>query len=526
MSRPSSSLVVDLSASMVVFLVALPLCLGLALGAGAPLLSGIVAGVVGGVLVGALSRSPLSVSGPAAGMTAIVAAGIADAGSWSAFAIAVVIAGALQVAAGVVRLGNLIDFIPNSVVRGVLAAIGVLLILKQAPHLIGYDPDYEGDFSFWQRGGDNTFSALEHAAEMFEPGAAVIGVGALLVLWLWERPWRQRVPVLGQLPGGLVAVLVAVACVQWLGGAVPWLQLGAEHLVQLPDVAGPSAVLAQLTLPDVHAVTSVAVWRAGATLALIASLETLVGVATVDKLDPEHRQTPPNRELLAQGLGNIVSGALGGLPVTSFVVRNSVNVAAGARSRWSAIGHGVLLLVSVLFLGRYLNHVPLCALAAVLIATGYKLTQPQVYREMQAAGRDQFLPFLVTIAGVLLTDLMVGIGIGIAAGVYFHVRSNFRNTMVLVSDGNNFLLRLRKDVSFFAKSQLRQRLAEVPAGARLLIDVAKVDSIDDDIIDLLREFTERATRMGIQVELRRDEARAAQRRIELAHVATATEVQA
>lgn len=502
--------IADCGASVVVFLVALPLCLGIALGSGAPLLSGIVAGVVGGILVGSLSGSQLSVSGPAAGLTAIIAATVLQLGSWQAFVVAVVLAGLLQVAAGLLRLGVVADYIPNSVIKGMLAAFGVLLVLKQAPHLVGYDPDFEGDFSFVERDGHNTFTSLADSLRMFEPGAALIGVVALAVLYLWECPAWQRRQVARLLPGPLVAVLAGTALNHGLG---PSLRLGAEHLVRLPQSSGAIDVLQHLSLPDWSALGSPLVWKAAVTLAVVASLETLVGLAAVDRLDPLNRVSPPNRELLAQGIGNTVSGLLGGMPMASVIVRSSANVSAGAQSRWSTVLHGGLLLVSALYLARWINTIPLAALAAVLLATGLKLVRLQIFVDFYRQGWVQFAPFVVTIVAVMLTDLLTGLPIGIATGLYFHIRGNFQSAMVLVNEQDRYLLRLRKDVSFFVKPRLRQTLEQVPHGSKLLIDISQADSMDHDIVDTLNEFAHHAALHGIAVQLRRNPHHSSQARL-------------
>ncbi len=506
---------VDGPASVVVFLVAVPLCLGIALGSGAPLLSGIVAGVVGGLVVGALSRSPLSVSGPAAGLTVIVAAAITATGSFQAFLVAVVIAGLLQIGAGVLKLGSLGDFVPNSVIKGMLAAIGLLLILKQAPHLVGYDRDFTGDDAFFQRDGETTFSALAVAARAVAPAAAAVGLAALLVLWLWERPALKKRAAFKAVPGPMVAVLVAVGLHELLALRWPELRLSAEHLVQLPAPAGPGDLVGQLAFPDLRQLGNLEVWKAGATLAVVASLETLLSIAAVDKLDPLNRVTPPNRELVAQGVGNTLSGLLGGLPVTSVIVRSSANVNAGARTRLSTMMHGALLLLSALFFARFLNLVPLAALAAILVFTGYKLARVELFREHFAQGWDQFVPFLATIAAILLTDLLVGVVLGIAVGAVFVLRTNFQRSLLLVSDGDRYLLRLRKDVSFFSKPVLRRTLEEVPAGSYLLVDLSRADFIDHDVVDVLNEFAHHAQLKDIRVEVRRNAASPAHRRLKL-----------
>lgn len=499
----------DFRASIVVFLIAVPLCLGIALGSGAPLPAGIVAGIVGGIVVGALSGSALSVSGPAAGLTAIVAAAIVGLGSWPAFLTAVVLAGAFQLAAGAFRLGTIADFVPNAVIRGMLAAIGLLLILKQFPHLVGYDKDYEGDFNFAQAGGENTFSALPHALQAITPAAAVVGGFAMAILWLWERPWFKRVAVLSALPGPLVAVLASVAASQAMAIKGGTWALEPEHLVQLPVVESASAFLGHLSFPDFGRIGDVAVWKAGLTLAIVASLETLLGVSAVDKLDPLNRVSPPNRELMAQGAGNMLAGLLGGLPMTSVIVRSSANVNSGGRSRLSTILHGTLLLLAALFAAQWLNLIPLASLAAILVSTGYKLAKVEIFQELWSQGKDQFIPFAVTIAAILVTDLLSGILVGIAVGVFFHIQANFRTAVTLVHDGPNYLLRLRKDVSFFVKPTLRRTLETIPRDAFLVVDLSAADSIDRDIIDVINEFAHHAQLKNITLQVRRNPARPA-----------------
>ncbi|MBM5813020.1 MAG: SulP family inorganic anion transporter [Gammaproteobacteria bacterium] len=498
----------DVRASIVVFLVAVPLCLGIALGSGAPLAGGVVAGIVGGIVVGALSGSALSVSGPAAGLTAIVAAAILAVGSWPAFLAAVVVAGLLQIAAGLLRLGSVADFVPNAVIRGMLAAIGVLLILKQLPHLVGYDVDFEGDFALVQPDGGNTFGALGRAFGAVTPPAAVAGLVAIALLWLWERPALKRIAALAAVPGPLVGVVAAVGVSQALGQLGPNWRLASEHLVQLPVVDGPLGFYGHLAAPAFDRLADGVVWKTAVTIAIVASLETLLSVAAVDKLDPLNRVTPPNRELVAQGVGNTVSGLLGGLPMTSVIVRSSANLNAGARSNASTILHGALLLIAALFAARWLNLIPLSALAAILVFTGYKLAKVEIFRELWAQGREQFIPFVLTILAILATDLLVGIGVGIAIGVAFHIHSNFSTALMLVHDGNHYLLRLRKDISFFVKPALRRTLETIPPHSYLLIDLSRADLIDRDIVDVINEFAHHVRVKNIRVELRRNPARA------------------
>jgi MFS superfamily sulfate permease-like transporter len=499
MSAATRPLVSDASASVVVFLVALPLCLGIAHGSNAPLMSGIVAGIVGGVVIGLLSKSTLSVSGPAAGLIAIVAGAIARLDSWDAFALTVVLAGVFQVAFGVFKLGSLGDLIPNSVVRGMLAAIGILLILKQMPHLIGYDADFEGDEGFQQNDEHNTFSALLVAVRALSPTALGVGASALGIMILWEAPFFSGVRRVTRIPSALAAVALGVTVHTVIAKFRPELALGSEHMVNIPAVSVASLGVG---FPDFGALGNPLVWRYALTLAVVASLETLLGVAAVDKLDPLRRVTPPNRELVAQGIGNTVSGFLGGLPLTSVIVRSAANVGAGAVSRWSTVMHGFWLLLATLFAAPLMNQIPLAALAAVLVLTGFKLAKPSLFREMYLRGPNQIIPFVITILGVVFTDLLIGIVIGLSAGLLFVVRTNFRSTSMLVRDGDRALLRLRKDVTFLNKGGLRDSLEAIGDGTKLVVDFSQADFVDQDVRDVLSEFVERAHTRNISVEVR------------------------
>lgn len=493
----------DFPASIVVLLVALPLCLGIALGSNAPLFSGIVAGIVGGIVVGILSGSPLSVSGPAAGLTVIVAAGIASLQTFEAFLLAVALAGLFQIVLGYLRAGVIGDYVPNSVIKGMLAAIGLILILKQFPHLIGYDADFEGDESFLQPDQENTFTELLHAVGFLEVGAVVIGVTGLLILILWETPLLKKWSALKYVPGPLVAVIVGTIINELFRNAGSPLALYAEHLVGLPVSSAEQPITAFLASPDFSRIADPAVWRVAVTLALVASLETLLSIEAVDKLDPLRRATPNNRELKAQGVGNLVSGLLGGLPVTSVIVRSSANVNSGARTKLSTILHGVLMLLCVLFVPFIINKIPLAALAAILIFTGYKLAKISLFKELFAKGYDQFVPFVVTILAILFTDLLTGVIIGLFVGLFFMVRSNFRSSVTMINDDHHYLFRLRKDVSFLNKPIVKTKLESVPSHSYVVIDTTRADFIDQDVIETVNEFILHAPTKDIQVEVKR-----------------------
>ncbi|WP_164101371.1 bifunctional SulP family inorganic anion transporter/carbonic anhydrase [Candidatus Laterigemmans baculatus] len=500
-----STLPRDLIAGLVVFLVALPLCLGVALASNAPLFSGLIAGIVGGIVVGIFSGSHTSVSGPAAGLTAIVAAQIAALGSFEAFLLAVVIGGALQVALGIAKAGALSAFFPLSVIKGLLAAIGVILILKQIPHVFGHDTDPEGDLAFQQPDQHNTFSEIFTLFQgEIHLGATVIGLLGIVLLVLWDK-WKplKRSGV----PGPLVVVLIGVAIhllFQRLGG--PWL-IEASHLVQVPVAESPREFLGFFQLPDFSQLTNPAVYVAGVTVAIVASLETLLNLEAVDKLDPKQRHSPPSRELLAQGVGNMTAGLLGGIPVTSVIIRSSVNVNSGAQSKLSTIFHGTLLIGCVMFLPVYLNMIPLAALAAILLVTGFKLASPALFRQMWAGGRYQFLPFIITLSAIVLTDLLIGIVIGLVVSTLFILNSNLRRPIRRVVEthvgGNVLHIELANQVSFLNRAALDKVLRDAPRGTHVLIDATETDYIDPDIMSLIDDFkNQTAPAHGVEVSLR------------------------
>lgn len=504
MKKNVQSIGYDLSASVVVLLVALPLCLGIALASKAPLFAGIIAGVVGGIVIGILSGSQLSVSGPAAGLTVIVAGAIATLPSFEAFLLAVVLGGVIQMVLGFLKAGIIGDYVPNAVIKGMLAAIGLILILKQFPHLVGYDrSSFEGDESFISD-GENTFSGVFHSLQYFAPGAILVGGVSMLILILWESKPLKKISWLKFVPGPLIVVIVGTLLNEYLKFSKPDIALRPEHLVELPVAGCAREFIGFLHAPDLSFLNSIIVWKTAFTLAIVASLETLLGIEAVDKLDPYKRVTPTNRELKAQGAGNIVSGLLGGLPLTSVIVRSSANVNSGARTKLSAIFHGILMLLCVMLIPDLLNRIPLASLAAILIFTGYKLVKIPLIREFYNKGWDQFIPFAVTIIAILLTDLLVGIIVGILVGLFFMVRSNFRSSVLVVNDANNYLFRLRKDVSFLNKPIIKRKLEKVPENAYVIIDASRADFIDKDIIDTINEFLAHAYLKNIRVEVKKN----------------------
>lgn len=493
----------DGPAGTVVFLVALPLCLGIALASGAPLFSGIIAGIVGGIAVSFLSASQVSVTGPAAGLSVIVAAAIASLGAFPAFLMAVVLAGALQFLMGVFRLGLLADYVPNSVIKGMLAAIGIVIVLKQIPHALGRDEDYIGDFAFLEKSGLNTLTDLLTALSAPHAGAIVIAAASLAVMFAWDRLQPRLSGLLRLVPGPLLAVGLGLglnALFRALGSSLVITE--REHLVSLPVAGSPREFLQFLTFPDFTRAGDANVWIVAATLAVVASIETLLSIEAADRLDPFHRITPTNRELMAQGVGNMVSGLLGGLPMTSVVVRTSANVFAGARTWLSSFIHGWLLLLSVAFFPGLLNQIPLACLAAILILVGYKLAKPALFRAMYAQGWSQFLPFLVTVLAVVFTDLLKGVLVGFLFGIFFVIRANHHAALTVVSQDRHYLVRFNKDASFVNKNELRSRLRRIPGGSHVIIDATKALYIDHDIREAVEDYLALAPYRNITVELR------------------------
>jgi MFS superfamily sulfate permease-like transporter len=504
-----STLGQDAPAGLVVFLVALPLCLGISLASGAPLLAGVVAGIVGGVLVSLLSGSHVSVSGPAAGLTIIMLSAIATLGSFSAVLTATVVAGAFQLVLGVVRAGIIALYFPAAVIRGMLAAIGIILILKQVPHFFGADKDYFEDMEFLQFDGLNTFSALQAATQAISPGSVLVGAVSLALLLIWDRPVVRRQAWARLVPGALVAVVTAVGLNQLLHVLAPDWQVRPEHLVRLPVVRSLGQLGHAMTWPDWSALQRPATYGVAFTIAVVASLETLLSIEAVDNLDSQKRHTPPNRELLAQGAGNMVSALLGGLPLTAVIVRSSANIAAGGRTRLAAFIHGLLLLASLLFLGRILNLIPLSALAAVLLLVGYKLTKPALYRGQWRLGWAQFGPFIFTILAVLFTDLLKGVSIGLVLGFFFILKDNAKAGSYLRQDtsrdaeaDDRLHLRLPEHVSFLNKASIVTTLEQLPTGSRVLLDGSRSDVIDHDVLEAIEAFRQAAPARGIELELR------------------------
>lgn len=486
----------DVPAGAVVFLVAVPLCLGIAQASGAPLLSGLIAGLVGGIVVPILSRSELSVSGPAAGLAVLVADAIRDLG-FRSFLTSVCVAGLLQIVLGVARAGLIAHFLPASVIKGMLAAIGLLILLKQIPHAVGYDSDFEGDESFREADGHNTLTALVDAVEHISLGAVLVSAVCAAVVVLWPLA-AKRATKLGLVPVQLLMVIGGGLLAFVLDGSP--LAIAKEHFVSLPVFRSVSDIGASLVLPHFEAALEPAVWRHGLTLGVVASLETLLSIEAIDRLDPHKRISPPNRELIAQGIANGASGLLGGLPVTSVIVRSSANLQAGGKTRLAAIVHGVLLLVGLVAFATVLNRVPLAALAIVLIAVGLKLSSLELWRGMWRAGPTQFVPFAATVVSIIGTDLLKGTMIGAAFGLAFMIRAQQKNAMLFTERDGQYLLTLVKDVTFLQKAHVKEVLRQIPDGAYLAIDRRLISFIDDDVEEILDEFAGEAPKRGITFE--------------------------
>ncbi|MBP7776434.1 MAG: SulP family inorganic anion transporter [Acidobacteria bacterium] len=505
-ARTFATLKSDLPASIVVFLVAVPLCLGIALASGAPLFAGIIAGIIGGIVVGAASGSPLGVSGPAAGLAVIVLNTIATLGSWETFLLAVVVAGVIQVVLGFARAGVIGYYFPSSVIKGMLTGIGLTIILKQIPHAVGYDADLEGSLAFIGAGGENTLSTLGHMFAAVQPGALVVALLSIAVLLLWERPVVKRFKASLWIQGPLVAVAMGIALNALFTRAFPGLAIEPSHLVQLPVAQGFAGLASLITMPDFSQVTNMAVYTTAVTLAIVASLETLLCVEATDRLDPQKRVTPTDRELKAQGLGNIVSGLIGGLPITQVIVRSSANIQSGGRTKLSAILHGALLLVAVVALPTLLNLIPLATLAAVLLTVGYKLAKPALLAQMYKLGWAQFVPFTVTVVGILATDLLVGIGLGMTVAVFLILMTNYRNPYFLDMKahrpGDVVRLALSEDVSFLNRAAILRTLNAIPDGTKVEIDARRTVHIDYDVFEILKDFEQTAPLRGIEVTLK------------------------
>lgn len=493
----------DIPAGIVVFLVAVPLCLGIALASGAPLFSGIIAGMVGGIIVTAFSGSQLGVSGPAAGLATIVLAAINDLGAFDVFLVAVVLAGVFQLILGFARAGIIAYFFPTSVIKGMLAGIGIIIFMKQIPHAFGYDKDPEGELAFIQQDGENTLSELLNMVDYITPGALVVALVSLAILILWERPFMKKIRLFQIVQGPLVVVVLGILFGKIFAGTN--MEITSEHMVSIPVAGDISGFINLFTLPDFTALTNPEVWLTGAIIALVASMETLLCVEATDKLDPEKRVTPTNRELIAQGMGNLTSGLIGGLPVTQVIVRSSANIQSGGKSRLSALFHGFLILICAMTIPNVLNMIPYASLAGILFVVGYKLAKPALFRQMYREGLQQFVPFVVTVVSIYFTDLLMGIGIGLAVGIFYILKRNYMSPYIIETrqeeDDHHFRIILGQNVTFLNKASIRKKLDKMPENSFVLIDASRSKFIEHDVLEIIADFREAAGHKNIKLNI-------------------------
>jgi len=492
----------DIPAGLVVFLVALPLCLGIAMASGAPLFAGIMTGIVGGMVVAWLSGSQLSVSGPAAGLTVIVLHAIEKLGSFQNFLLAVVIAGFMQLVLGYLRAGIIGAYFPSAVIKGMLAAIGLILIMKQIPHVVGFDADFEGDEAYMPADAETTVDEIFKSFGAFSLGPLIVSAVSIVILLLWETAFFKRNRFFSMVPGPLIAVIWGIGFNVYTQNS-ELLSIRPEHLVTLPIIQGVTGFIEQISLPNFSQYANPEIYAIALTVAIVGSLETLLSLEATDKLDPMKRVAPTSQELKAQGIGNMLSGLLGGLPMTAVIVRSSANINAGGKTKLAGFVHGLLLLLSVMFLAQYLNLIPLACLASILLLTGYKLAKPKVFMEMYAKGINQLAPFVITVVAILVSDLLKGMAIGVVCGLFFVIKANYHAAITLTQDGKHYLLRLHKDVSFLNKALLRSYLDQIEEDSALIIDGSKAQFIDQDILETIQYFLDAAKDNNIQVELKK-----------------------
>lgn len=495
----------DLLSGLVVFLVALPLCLGIAVASGAPPFAGIITGVIAGIIVGFLSSSNVSVSGPAAGLIAIVLAAITDMG-YEPFLLAVLLAGGIQLLLGFLKAGSISAYFPTSVIEGMLAAIGIIIIKKEIPHAIGYDKAHEGDFFSYELLSEDKgfFTELIHSFNYAHAGAILVTIISLLILIAFNKiSFLKKIKFI---PGALVAVGAGIIINEVFKATGSPLAISQDHLVTLPTASNFNEFIGQFHFPSFAGLTDPNTWVVAVTIAIVASIETLLCLEAGDKMDPLKRYSSANTELKAQGIGNILSGLVGGLPMTSVIVRTSANINAGARTKMSTIAHGVLLLLTVILIPGLLNKIPMACLAAILIMIGIRLASPKVFKHMWQTGKHQFIPFLVTVVAVVFTDLLKGVGIGLAVSIIFILRGNMKLAYFFKKEkhheGETIFINLAQEVSFLNKAAIKQTLAHLPANSKVVIDAANTVYIDYDVLELLRDFLEFGSKdKNIQVTL-------------------------
>ena len=495
----------DLPASIVVFFVALPLCLGIALASGAPLFSGLIAGIIGGIVVGSISGSKIGVSGPAAGLAAIVLTAIGTLGGYENFLVALVLGGVIQLIFGFLKAGIIGYYFPSSVIKGMLTGIGIIIVLKQIPHFFGYNIDPEGNFAFFQMDGENTFSEIFKTVNNISLGSTIIGLIGLGILLLWSNFLSKKGKIFNLIQGPLVAVVAGIVYFLITDSESKY-GISASHLVSVPVPDNFDSFISQFIFPNFGAISNPEIWVVAFTIALVASLETLLCVEATDKLDPHKNVTPTNRELLAQGIGNVISGLIGGLPITQVIVRSSANIQSGGRSKMSAIIHGFFLLISVILIPNLLNKIPLSVLAAILLIVGYKLAKPALFKQMYQLGWKQFIPFTVTVLGIVFTDLLFGIGMGLAVGIVVILIKSFQNSHFLhIEDKSNgkhkIKMTLAEEVTFFNKGAILKELDRLPIDTFLELDVRKTRYLDNDIIEILEDFALKAKERNIDIKI-------------------------
>ena len=495
----------DIPSSIVVFFVALPLCLGIALASGAPLFSGVIAGIIGGIVVGAISGSQIGVSGPAAGLAAIVLTAIGTLGGFENFLLAVVLGGLIQIVFGILKAGVIGYYFPSSVIKGMLTGIGIIIILKQIPHFFGYDADPEGDFAFFQVDGENTFSEIFVMINNISVGPTLVAILGLTIILLWDKVLSKKAKIFQIIQGPFVAVVVGIAF-YLLTKNNAQLAIDSSHLVSVPIPSDFDSFLGQFSLPNFSQITNPAIWVTAFTIALVASLETLLCVEATDKLDPDKRVTPTNRELIAQGTGNVLSGMIGGLPITQVIVRSSANIQSGGKTKLSAIIHGFLLLFSVVLIPNLLNMIPLSVLAAILLIVGFKLAKPRLFKTIYHQGWKQFVPFIVTVIGIIFSDLLIGIGLGLLVGIVVILYKSYQNSHFLhIEDKSNGKKRMKmtlaEEVTFFNKGAILKELESLPRDSYLELDVRATRFLDYDIIEILENFSEQAANKNIDIKL-------------------------
>lgn len=504
----------DIPASLVVFLVALPLCMGVAMASGGNVIQGILAGVIGGIVVGFISGSQVSVSGPAAGLITIVIAALSDLKVMTpehylgAFALTIFLAGIIQLLMGVLKLGVIADFIPISVIKGMLAAIGIIMILKQIPHLVGYDKDAMGEEEFLQNDGHNTFSEIFFSFEQLSTMALIVGFTGILIHIFWDTKYIKNNKIFSLIPASLLTVVFGVLINEIATIVNPIYAIKPEHMVRVPIFSSTGNITESFvglfhsfTFPNFSFITSPVVWKIAIVIAIVASIESLLSLEAGDKIDPEKRTSPANREMFAQGVGNVIAGLVGALPITAVIVRTSANVNAGSKTKMSAIFHGFWLLAFILFAPDLINKIPLSALAAVLIFVGYKLAKPSLFIEQKKKGSIAFYPFVITIVAILLTDLLIGITIGMLLGFYFVIKSNFHKSFSIVREENNVLVRFHHQATFLNKSVLKKKLISIEKGDSVLLDFTNCTFMDSDIIDILNDFLIHSSMNEIKVEM-------------------------